>query len=242
MAREEETEPERTREHGSIKEFISNYLPPHKGADLDPWKSQSALCFGSLSLCVRKQAHLTTTTRRINLSCKMPVGHVWRFVGCVCCSRLIGAWRCRRTKHGGDALIWQELDSPTKKTKEEKQMRREAGINKGRRERRGDRKGRRNETQESVMVRAENRKNSSHHMILDKANYRGLGKALVISFVWNAINSKELQTCFVSMLKGFISVSNYLFGLEVKLDILLCTFLLYFILQIAGFSSSPRFN
>lgn len=36
IGRERERQPERAREHDSIKEFISNSLPPHEGADLDP--------------------------------------------------------------------------------------------------------------------------------------------------------------------------------------------------------------
>lgn len=57
------------------------------------------------SLCIRKQERLTTTTQRINPSCKMPAWHVWRFAGCVCYSRLISAWRYRWRKHG--VMLWR---------------------------------------------------------------------------------------------------------------------------------------
>lgn len=105
---------------------------PSQRSEIRPtaWKSQTSLFFvyPSPSLCVRKQEHLTTTTQRINPSCKMPARHVWRFVGCVCYSRLISAWRYTGTKHG--VMLWRSdnsLNRP-KRRGERKNMQKEVGI------------------------------------------------------------------------------------------------------------------
>lgn len=58
---------ERAREHGSIREHILHFLPFHKGR-IRPVKEPN-LALLQLSLCVRKQEHLTTTPECINPSC-----------------------------------------------------------------------------------------------------------------------------------------------------------------------------
>lgn len=222
MAREEETQTERAREHDSIKEFISNSLPPHKGADLDPWKSRTALCFGSLSLCVRKQEHLTTTAQRINLSCKMPVGHVWRFVGCVCCSRLISAWRCRRTKHRG----WC-LDLTGARLTHEENQRGETNAE-------GEEKAEETRHRRAWWWRERTeKKNSSHHMSVDKTNCWGWEKLLwfhlyemqlipnsckLVLFQCWKVSSVSFITCLVSRSSSIYYFVSFYFILFQKLD------------------------
>lgn len=78
----------------------------------------------------------------------------------------------QENKAWGDALIWQEQDSPTKKTKKEKQMQREVGINKERRKWQGDRKGRGNKTQQSMMVKEKNGKNDGQEKLKVHKSHR----------------------------------------------------------------------
>lgn len=126
---QKETTARKCKSTDSMRE--SHFLPLHKGAKLGPLHERAKPLFfvyPSPSLCVRKQEHLTTTTQRINPSCKMPARHVWRFVGCVCYSRLISAWRYTGTKHG--VMLWRSdnsLNCP-KRRGERKNMQKEVGI------------------------------------------------------------------------------------------------------------------
>lgn len=108
MAKEEARQPKSARAQTAWENLTH---PPSQRSKIRPtaWKRQASL---SLSLCIRKQEHLTTTTQRINPSCKMPARHVWRFVACVCYSRLISAWRYTGTKHG--VMLWRSDNSLTR--------------------------------------------------------------------------------------------------------------------------------
>lgn len=96
--------------------YLTLHTPPQRSR-IRPVKEPNL--FLPLSLCVRKQEHLTTTTRRINPSCKMPSKARLK----VCWLRVLFKAHQRMEMQGnkvrGDALkIWQECDSPTEKGKE----------------------------------------------------------------------------------------------------------------------------
>lgn len=123
---------ERARKHKSMWKYISQFLSLYNRSRIRPasCKSQTSLCFGLLSLC-QKREHLTAT-RRIKPSCKMPARHVWRFVGCICYSKLISARRCRGTKCG--VMLWRSdmsLTRPQRKAKrKEKRVHRKVVMEK----------------------------------------------------------------------------------------------------------------